>query len=76
MHFQLFAEGVHYALGRTAIVLLGGGLQMLTYFLWNLLQRHGGHDEAPVLALLWQLQIRSRQLWRSARELLTGVRTR
>lgn len=61
-----FAQGAHYALGRSGMVLLGGGLQMLTYALWDLLPRQQAAKPTP--PLLRQLQTRVGQLWRSLRE--------
>ncbi len=65
-----FAQGVHYALGRSSMVLLGGGLQMLTFYLWNLFKHHERHGDAPAPPVLRQMRTRSGQLWRTGRDLL------
>lgn len=62
-----FTSGIHYALGRTSMVLLGGGLQMLAFLLWTLIRRRKQSPGAPRLPVLRQLHTRSRQLWSSLR---------
>ena len=63
-----FANGVHYSLGRTGMVLLGGGLQMLTCFVWGLSKRQTQHPGAAPPPILRQVRTRSGQLWRSFRD--------
>ncbi len=63
-----FAQGVHYALGRSEMVLLGGGLQMLTYALWDLLPRQTAEKRTPAPPFARQLHTRANQLWRSLRD--------
>jgi len=66
-----FANGPHYALGRTAMVLAGGGLQMLVFSMFYMLRpkrREAGkprtHERVPR---------RLRELWQCVRD---EVRTR
>ncbi len=61
-----FAQGLHYALGRTGMVLLGGGLQMFTYFVWHL-AKHRTNAAAPRPPVGRQLDTRFRELWRCLR---------
>ncbi len=60
-----FSHGVHYAVGRTAMVLLGGGLQMLTFYLGGLRRRRAQHPERAPLPIARQVRTRVSQLWRS-----------
>ncbi|MES2390002.1 MAG: hypothetical protein V4555_00065, partial [Acidobacteriota bacterium] len=45
-----FPLGVHYALGRTGMVLLGGALQMLVYAIFHFTLRSEDHIELKLLA--------------------------
>lgn len=58
-----FAQGVHYAVGRTAMVLLGGGLQMLLYALLSIFRR----PDKPAAVHLRQLRTRATELWTALR---------
>lgn len=60
-----FADGVHYALGRSSMVLVGGALQMAIYTVSTLLGRYARRTDPPPLTR--QLGTRSQQLWRSLR---------
>lgn len=63
-----FANGVHYALGRTGMVLAGGALQMILYAAFHLFHKYG-HAQDPAPPPLWrQLQTRAGQLWRGVQE--------
>ncbi len=62
-----FAQGLHYALGRTGMVLLGGGLQMFTYFVWHLAKHRTNNAAAPRPPVGRQLDTRFRELWRCLR---------
>lgn len=66
-----FANGVHYALGRSAMVMIGGGLQMAVYAISTLLRRHAASDAPPVPPVWRQLHTRSRQLWTCLRNELS-----
>ncbi len=71
-----FANGLHYALGRSGMVLLGGGLQMLTFAAWERLGRQPKTRSSAPPPLLRQLGTRSGQLWRALRsELRWGTDT-
>ena len=63
-----FANGVHYALGRSSMVLLGGAMQMAVYTASSLLHRHVRSPDAPPPPVVRQLGTRARQLWRSLRD--------
>ena len=60
-----FPRGVHFAVGRTGMVLLGGGMQMLTYALTDLFQHRNA--EPPAEPLSTRFPNRIRQLWSSLR---------
>ncbi len=59
-----FANGLHYAVGRTAMVLAGGALQMLLFAGFRFLHRYSHRNDPPQPPVLRQLQTRIRQLWR------------
>lgn len=63
-----FAQGVHYAIGRSGMVLAGGALQMVIYAIERYVHRHGHAAGTPSLPLMRQLHTRTRQLGRSLRE--------
>jgi hypothetical protein len=56
-----FPKGPHYAVGRTAMVLAGGGLQMLVFTGFFVLRRHKA--KAPVATLHTRVQRRVTQIW-------------
>lgn len=62
-----FSHGVHYAVGRTAMVLLGGGLQMLTFYIGSVVRRRVKHPERAPLPIARQVHTRVTQLWHSFR---------
>ncbi len=62
-----FANGVHYAVGRSAMVLLGGALQMAIYTISHFVHR-ASRPHPPPLPLGRQLHTRAGQLWRSLRK--------
>lgn len=57
-----FAQGVHYAVGRTAAVLVGGALQMAVYAALNLFRRYGHRGDPPRPPILRQFRTRALQL--------------
>ncbi len=57
-----FANGVHYAVGRTAMVLAGGTLQMIFYAAFRLLRRHTRRNHLPPLPLFRQIHTRALQI--------------
>ena len=61
-----FANGVHYALGRTSMVLAGGVLQMVVYSVSRGLHRRIG-NHAPEPPLVPQMRRRAEQLWEALR---------
>ena len=63
-----FANGVHYALGRTGMVLAGGALQMVLYAGFRYLHRNSGPADPAPPPLLRQTRTRLGQLWRSAKD--------
>ena len=58
-----FANGLHYAVGRTAMVLAGGTLQMLLFAVFRFLHRHSHRNDPPPPPFLRQLRTRAIQLW-------------
>src|SRR5579875_3885793 len=58
-----FANGMHYAVGRTAMVLLGGALQILVFSASRFLHRHAHADDPPPPPILRQIRTRAGQLW-------------
>jgi hypothetical protein len=56
-----FPKGPHYAVGRTAMVLAGGGLQMLVFTGFFVARRHTA--KAPVATLHTRVQRRISQIW-------------
>lgn len=62
-----FAQGPRYAVGRSGMVLLGGGLQMIAYAIWDRVRHHEPGKPKPPLPILRQLGTRSAQLWRALR---------
>ena len=62
-----FAHGVHYAAGRSAMVLLGGALQMLVYSVWHL-RFHFVGNRASRPPFWRQVGTRARQLGRALRD--------
>ncbi len=65
-----FSNGVHYALGRTAMVLAGGALQMVLFALSRGLARHPVPAGPPVSPFRIQLRNRMRELWAGLRRQL------
>ncbi len=63
-----FAQGLHYAVGRTSVVLAGGALQMIVYALSTLVRRYGHPADPPPPPVLRQLRTRSGQLWEALRK--------
>jgi hypothetical protein len=61
-----FPMGPHYALGRTAMVLAGGALQMLVFTLFQLARHPVVESIAPPIAI--RLQSRVVELWRKLRD--------
>ena len=75
-----FAEGVHYALGRSSMVLLGGSLQMAVFASSSLLHRYRSHrnpEEPSSPPVLRQLRTRGAALRQALRKELdwTGSTT-
>jgi hypothetical protein len=64
-----FAQGPHYAVGRTLMVLAGGGLQIVVFFVFYLLRPKP--REAGALRTREQIPGRLRELLRCLREELT-----
>ena len=62
-----FANGLHYAVGRSSMVLVGGALQMAVYAGSRTL-RHRGQNGSPTPPLARQLKTRAGQLWRRLRD--------
>ena len=60
-----FPLGLHFAVGRTAMVLLGGAMQMITYALTDLFQHR--KDAGPVEPLSVRFPARIRELWEKLR---------
>ena len=58
-----FTQGIHYALGRTAMVLAGGALQMLLFSAFRLLHRQTEDRQLPPIPVFRQLRTRAGQLW-------------
>ena len=63
-----FSNGLHYAVGRSSMVLAGGALQMAVFTVANLTRRRTGNPAAPKLPLIRQLNTRAGQLWVSLRD--------
>lgn len=63
-----FSNGVHYAVGRSAMVLLGGLLQMLVYATSYRVRRALRPDHPPPLPVWRQLGTRTGQLWALLRQ--------
>ena len=59
-----FTQGVHYAVGRASMVLVGGALQMAVYAATALLHRHAGPNDPPAPPILRQMGTRAGQLTR------------
>ena len=59
-----FANGVHYAIGRTAMVLAGGALQMLLFTGFRFLHRYSQAEDPAPPPVLRQIRTRISQLWR------------
>ena len=62
-----FANGLHYALGRSSMVLAGGVLQMIIFATSTLLHRHAHAADPPPTPVFRQLRTRNRQLWQLLR---------
>jgi hypothetical protein len=62
-----FPNGLHYAIGRTEMVLAGGGLQMLLFALYHLFGDRKPGVPAVKAPLVPRLQLRLRQLWQELR---------
>ncbi len=62
-----FTQGLHYAVGRSSMVLAGGALQMAIYALSTLLRRHAGPGKPPAPPILHGMRTRATQLWTSLR---------
>ncbi len=63
-----FAQGLHYAVDRTAVVLAGGGLQIVIFAGFNLLHRGARTNNPAPPPILRQVRTRSLQLWRAFRD--------
>ena len=63
-----FAQGLHYAAGRTAMVMAGGTLQMTVYALSTMLRRYGHPSDPAPPPVARQVRTRSGQIWRALRE--------
>lgn len=63
-----FSNGVHYAVGRTAMVLAGGALQMVLFSASRFFRRHTATAHPPSLPLARQIRTRALQLWTSMRK--------
>jgi uncharacterized membrane protein YgaE (UPF0421/DUF939 family) len=61
-----FPLGVHYALGRTGMVLAGGALQMLVFTLFHLVRHRAVESVAPPLT--GRLKSRLQELWQKLRD--------
>ena len=57
-----FAQGVHYAVGRSSMVLLGGAFQMIVFASCNLLHRHGHSNGQKLPPVIKQLRTRGAAL--------------
>ena len=62
-----FDQGVHYALGRAAMVVAGGAVQMVVFTAFRFLHRYSHPGDPPPPRLPRQLRTRLAQLWRAAR---------
>jgi hypothetical protein len=62
-----FPNGLHYAIGRTEMVLAGGGLQMLLFATYHALGRRKPGAAGLRGPLIPRLQLRVRQLWHEIR---------
>lgn len=58
-----FNNGLHYAVGRSTMVLAGGALQMLLFSASRLFRRHTQSAHPPPLPLARQIGTRAAQLW-------------
>ena len=67
-----FANGVHYAVGRTAMVLIGGLLQMILFTGFRYLHRYSNPGDTEPPPLRRQIRTRVGQLWRATRERLNS----
>ncbi len=63
-----FSNGLHYAVGRTAMVLAGGALQMILFTAFRLLHRNARAAAPPPLPVFRQLRTRALQLWGCLRD--------
>ena len=63
-----FPRGLHYATGRTAMVLAGGALQMLFYTGFRFFHRYSHKDDPPPPPLLRQIRTRFLQLLECLRQ--------
>ncbi len=63
-----FSQGVHYALGRTEMVLAGGALQMVLFAAFRFFRRHKDTHPPPPLPLVRQIRTRIGQLFASVRD--------
>ncbi len=62
-----FAQGIHYAVGRTSMVLAGGALQIGVYALSTLVRRYGHTGDPAPPPVLRQLRTRTHQFWATLR---------
>jgi hypothetical protein len=58
-----FANGAHYALGRSAMVLTGGVLQMIVFTVSRFVHRYARPDSPAPPPVLRQIRTRAGQLW-------------
>ncbi len=65
-----FANGLHYAVGRTAMVLAGGALQMLLFTAFRFLHRYSHRNDPAPPPVLRQIRTRVGQLWRCLQDQL------
>jgi len=63
---SFFTQGIHYAIGRTSMVLAGGALQMLVFTAFHFLRHHAAEAAAPPLAT--RLRMRMRMLFTRLRD--------
>ena len=68
-----FAQGLHYAVGRASMVLVGGALQMGLFALFRFWHKYSHPGDPAPPPLPRQLRTRSLQLWRQVRQ---SARTR
>lgn len=63
-----FAQGLHYAVGRTGMVLAGGTLQIVLFAASNFIRRRWRTGNTAPLPVVRQVGTRSLQVWRAFRD--------